>query len=58
MRKQIPKVANLVQNLNRPIQKGVPTWHDKSVEQLEAENYELRRRVAALALEIEVFREG
>lgn len=41
----------------RPIARVVPTSY-KAVQQLEAENVELRRRLAELALEIEALREG
>jgi|HubBroStandDraft_6_1064221.scaffolds.fasta_scaffold199900_3 hypothetical protein len=52
-------VANLaLQNRRRPIPRVAHTSHDESVEQLEAENAELRRRIAELALEIEAFRKG
>ena len=51
-------VSNLVQNRRRPIPRVAPTSHDELVEQLEAENAELRRRIAELALEIEALRKG
>jgi cell division protein FtsB len=40
-----------------PIARILPASRDKSAEQLEAENAELRRRVTELVLEIEAFRE-
>ena len=57
-RQHFSNVAKLAQNQRRPIPRVAPTSHDELVEELEAENAELRRRVAELALEIEAFRKG
>jgi hypothetical protein len=56
-RQQIHNVARPIQNRWRPIARAVPSSY-KAVQQLEAENVELRRRLAELALEIEALREG
>jgi hypothetical protein len=57
-RQHICNIAKPIQNRRRQIVRIMPALRDKSAEQLEAENAELRRRVTELVLEIEAFREG
>jgi hypothetical protein len=55
---KISKIAELVRNPRRPIPRVLPTAKSKSVQQLEVENAELRRRAAELVVDIQALREG
>jgi hypothetical protein len=55
---KISKTTELVRNSKGPIPGVLPTEQTKSVQLLEVENAELRRRAAELVVDIQALREG